>query len=100
MITITGILDPDWKFWHHGGEKLVLAVASRAVEKAGKALGDLAIIQGVPQDATWPVALDILSDVYKVRRLMVEGGGAGRTPITCDDAALGRARAPSLYALP
>lgn len=78
-ITGTGDLDPDWKFWHHGGTKLVLAVGSEAAEKAGQALGGLATVQGVPQDATWPVALDVLGDVYGVRRLMVEGGGTVHT---------------------
>ncbi|MER6618004.1 dihydrofolate reductase family protein [Streptomyces xantholiticus] len=29
----------------------------------------------MPQDATWPVALDVLCQVYGVRRLMVESGG-------------------------
>ncbi|MDQ0845793.1 riboflavin biosynthesis pyrimidine reductase [Streptomyces sp. V1I6] len=33
-ITGTGDLDPDWKFWHHGGDKLVLAVGEAAGAKA------------------------------------------------------------------
>lgn len=80
-ITGTGDLDPSWKFWHYGGEKLVLAVGSKAAEKAGEALGDLAAIQGVPASHTWPVALDVLGDVYGVRRLMVEGGGRVHTQL-------------------
>lgn len=80
-ITGTGDLDPAWKFWHHGGAKLVLAVGSKAADKAGKALGGLATVQGVPQDATWEVALDVLGDVYGVHRLMVEGGGTIHTQL-------------------
>lgn len=80
-ITGTGDLDPDWKFWHHGGEKLVLAVGNKAAEKARANLGDLATIQGVPTEATWQTALDILGDVYNVQRLMVEGGGTIHTQL-------------------
>lgn len=80
-ITGTGDLDPNWKFWHHGGEKLVLAVGNKAAEKARANLGDLATIQGVPTEATWPTALDILGDVYNVQRLMVEGGGTIHTQL-------------------
>lgn len=78
-ITSTGDLDPDWKFWHHGGEKLVLAVGDDASKKAHANLGDLAAIQGIPTEATWPTALDVLGDVYGVQRLMVEGGGTIHT---------------------
>lgn len=78
-ITGTGDLDPEWKFWHHGGEKLVLAVGNEAAEKARANLGDLATIQGIPGEATWPTALDVLGDVYGIKRLMVEGGGTLHT---------------------
>lgn len=33
-VTGTGDLDPGWKFWHHGGDKLVLAVGDAATTKA------------------------------------------------------------------
>lgn len=80
-VTGTGDLDPTWKFWHHGGEKLVLAVGSKAAEKAGEALGGLATIQCIPASHTWPVALDVLGDVYRIKRLMVEGGGQVHTQL-------------------
>ncbi|PWS47102.1 deaminase [Streptomyces sp. FT05W] len=80
-ITGTGDLDPGWKFWHHGGDKLVLAVGNDATAKARANLGDLATVQSVPEEAVWPAALDILGDEYAVRRLMVEGGGTVHTQL-------------------
>lgn len=80
-ITGTGNLDPDWKFWHHGGDKLVLAVGHEATTKARASLGDLATVQSIPEEAVWPTALDILGDEYAVKRLMVEGGGTVHTQL-------------------
>lgn len=80
-ITSTGNLDPGWKFWHHGGDKLVLAVGHEATAKARANLGDLATVQSVPEEAVWPTALDILGDEYAVKRLMVEGGGTVHTQL-------------------
>lgn len=80
-ITGTGNLDPGWKFWHHGGDKLVLAVGHEATAKARANLGDLATVHSVPAEAVWPAALDILGDEYAVRRLMVEGGGTVHTQL-------------------
>ncbi len=80
-ITGTGDLDPGWKFWHHGGDKLVLAVGDAATAKARANLGDLATVQSIPTENTWPTALDVLSDVYAVKRLMVEGGGTVHTQL-------------------
>lgn len=80
-ITGTGNLDPGWKFWHHGGDKLVLAVGHEATAKARANLGDLATVQSVPAEAVWPTALDILGDEYAVKRLMVEGGGTVHTQL-------------------
>lgn len=80
-ITGTGNLDPGWKFWHHGGDKLVLAVGHEATKKARANLGDLATVQSVPEEAVWPAALDILGHEYAVKRLMVEGGGTVHTQL-------------------
>lgn len=80
-ITGTGDLDSDWKFWHHGGDKLVLAVGDAATAKARANLGDLATIHSIPAEATWPTALDLLGDAYTVKRLMVEGGGTVHTQL-------------------
>lgn len=78
-VTGTGDLDPDWKFWHHGGDKLVLAAGDAATNKARSNLGDLATVHTIPTDAVWPSALDALGQVYGVKRLMVEGGGIVHT---------------------
>lgn len=80
-ITGTGDLDPNWRFWHHGGEKLVLAVGQEAGRKARAALGDLAEIVVVPTEHTWPVALDVLGGAHGIHRLMVEGGGTIHTQL-------------------
>lgn len=80
-ITGTGNLDPGWKFWHYGGDKLVLAVGHEATAKARANLGDLATVQSVPEEAVWPAALDILGNAYAVKRLMVEGGGTVHTQL-------------------
>ncbi|SDC59133.1 5-amino-6-(5-phosphoribosylamino)uracil reductase [Streptomyces sp. LaPpAH-199] len=80
-ITGTGDLDPNWKFWHHGGDKLVLAVGDTAAAKAHSNLGDLATVQSIPAKGTWPAVLDVLGDVYAVKRLMVEGGGTIHTQL-------------------
>ncbi|WP_445271317.1 RibD family protein, partial [Streptomyces sp. DSM 41634] len=63
-VTGTGDLDPDWKFWHHGGEKLVLAVGDAATAKARANLGDLAAVRSLPAEAVWVTALDILGSMY------------------------------------
>lgn len=80
-ITGTGDLDPDWKFWHHDGDMLVLAVGDAAAAKARANLGDPATVQSVPVEAVWPTALDLLGDEYAVERLMVEGGGTIHTQL-------------------
>ncbi|MFD7717158.1 dihydrofolate reductase family protein [Streptomyces sp. NPDC059814] len=74
-ITATGDLDPCWKFWHHGGDMLVLVVGDEAAAEAHANLGDLAGVRSVAAEAVWPAALDILGHEYAVKRLMVEGGG-------------------------
>lgn len=81
-VTGTGDLDPDWKFWHFGGEKLVLAAGQEATQKAQEALGGLATVQPIPSgQLVWPVALDVLAQGYGVKRLMVEGGGTIHTQL-------------------
>lgn len=80
-LTGTGDLDPAWKFWHHGGDKLVLAVGEAATAEARARLDGLATVQHVPAEAMWPAALDILGDTYGIGRLMVEGGGTLHTQL-------------------
>ncbi len=80
-LTGTGDLDPGWKFWHHGGDKLVLAVGDAAATKARANLGGLATVETVPAETVWPSALDVLGDVHGIERLMVEGGGTIHTQL-------------------
>lgn len=83
-VTRTGDLDPAWRFWHYGGEKLVLAVGKEAAARAEANLGGLATVQGVLAEATWPAALDILGAMYGIQRLMVEGGGSIHTQLLAE----------------
>ncbi|MEU6571778.1 RibD family protein [Streptomyces parvulus] len=78
-VTRTGDLDPDLRFWHVGGEKLVIT-ADRAVEKARAGLGDLADVVGIGPDLDWGRVLDELGH-RGIRRLMVEGGGSIHTQL-------------------
>ncbi|MFE1996109.1 RibD family protein [Streptomyces parvulus] len=78
-VTRTGDLDPDLRFWHVGGEKLVIT-ADRAVEKARAGLGDLADVVGIGPDLDWGRVLDELGR-RGIRRLMVEGGGSIHTQL-------------------
>jgi 5-amino-6-(5-phosphoribosylamino)uracil reductase len=71
-VTLTGDLDPDLRFWHHGGEKLVYC-PDGAVAKVRERLGDLAEVIGVGAAVDLGVILDDLGG-RGVRRLMVEGG--------------------------
>lgn len=80
-VTATGDLDPDWKFWHHGGDKLVLAAGDAATSKARANLGDLATVHTIPTEAVWPAVLDALGAVFGINRLMVEGGGTVHTQL-------------------
>ncbi|ANJ12071.1 MULTISPECIES: RibD family protein [Streptomyces] len=78
-VTRTGDLDPDLRFWHVGGEKLVIT-ADRAVEKARAGLGDLADVVGIGPDLDWGRVLDELGH-RGIWRLMVEGGGSIHTQL-------------------
>jgi 5-amino-6-(5-phosphoribosylamino)uracil reductase len=78
-VTGTGDVDPEWRFWHHGGAKLVLAAGEEAARRARAALGSLATVETVPPAGLWPAALGLLEAGYGVERLMVEGGGSVHT---------------------
>ncbi len=79
-LTRTGDLDPRWKFWHHGGGRLVLAGDDAAAARARARLGGLATVETLPAGPPWPAALDLLG-VHGVGRLMVEGGGTVHTQL-------------------
>ncbi|MGY3340776.1 riboflavin-specific deaminase-like protein [Streptomyces filamentosus] len=79
-LTRTGDLDPGWRFWHHGGGKLVLAGGDAAAARARARLGGLATVETLPAGPPWPAALDLLG-AHGVERLMVEGGGTVHTQL-------------------
>ncbi|MEU7158854.1 RibD family protein [Streptomyces chrestomyceticus] len=84
-VTRTGDLSADLKFWHHGGEKLVVTVDD-AVEKLRTTLGDLTDVISVGPDLDWGLVLDELGR-RGIGRLMVEGGGTIHTQLMAADLA-------------
>ncbi|MEU6577670.1 dihydrofolate reductase family protein [Streptomyces sp. NPDC046805] len=75
----SGDLDPDARFWHTGGEKLV-CTTERGAERA-RGLGIAADIVPLGPGLDWRALLTHLHDVRGVRRLMVEGGGTVHTQL-------------------
>ncbi|MEV7282656.1 dihydrofolate reductase family protein [Streptomyces sp. NPDC093111] len=84
-VTRTGDLTADLKFWHHGGDKLVVTVDS-AVEKVRATLGGLADVVSVGPDLDWGLVLDELGR-RGVKQLMVEGGGTIHTQLMAQNLA-------------
>ncbi|MEU5836384.1 dihydrofolate reductase family protein [Streptomyces diacarni] len=84
-VTQSGDLPADLKFWHHGGQKLVVTVDD-AVEKVLAALGDVADVVSVGPKLDWSLVLDELGR-RGVRQLMVEGGGQVHTQLMAADLA-------------
>lgn len=76
-VTTSGDLDPDLKFWHHGGEKLVYS-PDAALPKLRERLGGLAHLVGLGDDVDFAAMLDDLGN-RGIGRLMVEGGGTIHT---------------------
>ncbi|MZF85310.1 dihydrofolate reductase family protein [Streptomyces sp. SID5643] len=75
----SGDLDPDARFWHTGGEKL-LYTTDRGAERA-RARGLAADVVPLGAGLDWRRLLTHLHDVRGVRRLMVEGGGLIHTQL-------------------
>ncbi|MFE7436981.1 dihydrofolate reductase family protein [Streptomyces tendae] len=69
----SGELDPAARFWHTGGEKVLLTTDDGA--RRARALGIGAEVVSLGPDLDWQAALEYLHDRRGVRRLMVEGGG-------------------------
>ncbi|MFG3295717.1 dihydrofolate reductase family protein [Streptomyces sp. NPDC048179] len=78
-VTATGDLDPDARFWHTGGEKIVYTTDEGA--RRARALGITADVVPLGADLDWPALLEHLHDVRGVRRLMAEGGGTVHTQL-------------------
>ncbi|MFC7881558.1 dihydrofolate reductase family protein [Streptomyces sp. NPDC057376] len=78
-VSATGELDPAARFWHTGGEKVLLTTDEGA--RRAHALGIAA--EAVPLGAVldWRTALEYLHDRRGVGRLMVEGGGTVHTQL-------------------
>ncbi|WP_369365963.1 dihydrofolate reductase family protein [Streptomyces sp. CG4] len=79
-VTATGALDPDAKFWHTGGDKLVYTT-DQGAEQATRRLGGTADVVPLGPELDWRAVLSHLHDVRGVRRLMVEGGGTVHTQL-------------------
>ncbi|MFF7894976.1 dihydrofolate reductase family protein [Streptomyces sp. NPDC007907] len=75
----SGDLDPDARFWHTGGEKL-LYTTDQGAERA-RALGLAADVVPLGTELDWRRLLTHLHDVRGVGRLMVEGGGLIHTQL-------------------
>ena len=71
--TRTGDRDPSFKFWHHGGRKLVFTVDD-SLDKLRARLHGVADVVSLGADLVWGGVLDELGR-RGIRRLMVEGGG-------------------------
>lgn len=76
-VTASGDLDEGYKFWHHGGDKLVYCPDS-VVPKLRDRLGDLTEVAGLGETVDFGAVLDDLG-ARGIGQLMVEGGGTIHT---------------------
>lgn len=77
----SGDLDPDARFWHTGGEKIVYTTDQGAVRAADALRGPAVDVVSTGAELDWRAVLEHLHDVRGVRRLMVEGGGRVHTQL-------------------
>ncbi|WP_194832496.1 dihydrofolate reductase family protein [Nocardia sp. XZ_19_369] len=84
-VTASGDLDPDLRFWHHGGDKLVYTTDAGAARLADR-LSGLAEIVSLGTELDFGALLDDLGR-RGVARLMVEGGTRIHTTFLADDLA-------------
>ncbi|MFJ7905001.1 dihydrofolate reductase family protein [Streptomyces sp. NPDC096198] len=79
-VSASGDLDPDARFWHTGGAK-VLYTTDKGAERLGGLLpADVAVV-ALGLEVEWAAVLSHLGEVRGVRRLMVEGGGRVHTQL-------------------
>jgi riboflavin-specific deaminase-like protein len=76
-VTASGDLDPELKFWHHGGDKLVYTTDS-AIDKVRAQLSQLAQVTSTGETLDFAAMLDDLGR-RGIRQLMVEGGSTIHT---------------------
>ncbi|QBS42262.1 dihydrofolate reductase family protein [Nocardia sp. CS682] len=84
-VTASGDLDPDLRFWQHGGDKLVYTTEAGATRLADR-LSDLAEIVSLGAELDFGALLDDLGR-RGIARLMVEGGTRIHTTFLADDLA-------------
>lgn len=85
-VTATGNLSAEWKFWHHGGEKVVYTT-DRGREKLHDELSGLAEAVSLGADIDdFGKILDDLGD-RGIGRLLVEGGSQIHTAFLSQDLA-------------
>jgi riboflavin-specific deaminase-like protein len=84
-VTASGELDPDLKFWHHGGDKLVYTTDSGAAH-LGARLAGLAEVVSLGSEVDLVAVLDDLGR-RGIARLMVEGGTHMHTAFMAADLA-------------
>ncbi|MFJ3235039.1 dihydrofolate reductase family protein [Streptomyces sp. NPDC086787] len=78
-VSASGELDPNAKFWHTGGEKVLYTTDKGADRARELALATDVVPLGA--DLDWRALLTHLSEERGVRRLMVEGGGTIHTQL-------------------
>ncbi|MFD0315934.1 dihydrofolate reductase family protein [Streptomyces flavalbus] len=78
-VSASGDLDPDARFWHTGGDK-VLYTTDKGAARVPRLPADTTVVPLGP-DIDWRALLTHLHDVRGVRRLMVEGGGTVHTQL-------------------
>ncbi|WP_245721482.1 RibD family protein [Nocardia crassostreae] len=77
IVTARGDLDPDLRFWHFGGERLIYTTDSGAARLDEWIFGEAEVVSlGAAID--FEAVLDDLA-IRKIARLMVEGGGSIHT---------------------
>ncbi|MFD4260004.1 dihydrofolate reductase family protein [Streptomyces sp. NPDC058534] len=81
----SGELDPAARFWHTGGDKVLLTTDDGA--RRARALGIGADVVPLGAALDWRAALEYLHDRRGVRRLMVEGGGTVHTQLLQEELA-------------
>ncbi|MHB1595599.1 MAG: RibD family protein [Streptosporangiaceae bacterium] len=78
-VTTSGDLDDSYKFWHHGGTKLIYCPDPVAASLRSR-LGGLAEVTGLGETVDFPAMLDDLG-ARGIRQLMVEGGSTIHTQL-------------------
>ncbi|MGW3498772.1 dihydrofolate reductase family protein [Streptomyces sp. NPDC001020] len=79
-VSASGDLDPDARFWHTGGAKIVCTTDRGAQRLRALLPADVEVVALGPE-VEWRAVLAHLGNAKGVRRLMVEGGGHVHTQL-------------------